>query len=470
MSEANSRASVRAFMKAAIVFSLEAFLLLTVLLYPRARTREPLRALFSIIFRYTPGMTLSEGQRIALEACSGANPGTCVTGEAGTGKSVVLSRLKESRPTVVVAPSGLAASVVGGATIHSVFGLKPGPLDGQDEPLTGRRARIFESDGIRLAFDEISMVRADLLDAVDRILRRTLWDERPFGGVPVRFFGDPFQIEPVVEDGPVAEALAKRYRSPYFFDSESWGELAPDQLSLTEGFRQTDPTFRDALNLLRRGDPAGLSAFAPMVTSERRWWTLTMTLTNRGAANINVGSLAQLAGPETVYLAEEYAWNRDTPVDPVLRLRPGARVMCCANLQDGSAYNGKMGTVVETHPDGPSVAWDDGTSVHKMSIHRWERIRYRYDESEGLTSEVEGYFSQVPLKLAWAVTVHKAQGQTFDQAHLLLERSPWAHGQLYVALSRVRSPEGLTISRRLSARDLICDPRVKKWDSSLRRL
>ncbi len=142
--------------------------------------------------------------------------------------------------------------------------------------------------------------------------------------------------------------------------------------------------------------------------------------------------------------------------------------MCLANLP--GAHNGKLGTVVQLKPQTVEVVWDDGTRM-EVGRNRWERLKYKFDEDEGrLTADVEGYFNQLPLRLAWAVTVHKAQGQTFDQAHLLLERDPWAHGQVYVAVSRVRSLQGLTISRPLRPRDLICDRRVREWDARLEKV
>jgi ATP-dependent DNA helicase PIF1 len=414
-------------------------------------------------------MQLSDGQQAALDAI--VEPGTgkavCVTGEAGTGKSVVLREARMRVPCAIGAPTGLAASVIRGATIHSLFGFKPGPLDTQIGPLDDRKADVFLSPGVKLALDEISMVRADLLDAMDQTLRMTLYDERPFGGVPLVAFGDPFQIEPVVTDAEMSW-LYSRYRSPYFFDSAVWQELKPRQMSLSHIFRQDDEAFRDALNHSRRGSPQGLEILNSRVTNDRFWYTLTMTLTNKGAKYINDGSLAQLPGEGTAYVGDTYGWGRELPTDEVLVLKEGARVMCLANLPN--AHNGKLGTVVELKLQTVVVVWDDGYRM-EVGRNRWERLKYKFDEVEGrLTAEAEGYFNQLPLRLAWAVTVHKAQGQTFDQAHLLLERDPWAHGQVYVAVSRVRSLQGLTISRPLRPRDLICDRRVREWDSQLEKV
>lgn len=414
-------------------------------------------------------MELSAGQTLALDSIleKGSGRAVCITGEAGTGKSMVLNQARMRVPCAVAAPTGLAASVIRGATIHSLFGLKPGPLEHQIKPLYGERADVFETDGLKIVFDEISMIRADLIDAVDQILRMTRYDDRPFGGVPFIAFGDPFQIEPVVVDKE-RDWIYANYRSPYFFDSNVWKEIEPRQILLTEVFRQSDENFKRALNYCRVGSPEGLPVLNTRVTSQRQWYTLTMTLTNRGAKAINDGSLAQLPGEPTSYFGDTFAWSRDTPTDEVLLLKEGARVMCLANIP--GAYNGKLGTVMRLNRSSVEVLFDDGQRL-EVTKNRWERLKYKHDEESGqLTADVEGYFSQLPLKLAWAVTVHKSQGQTFDQAHLMLEREPWSHGQIYVAVSRVRSLEGLTISRPLVKRDLICDMRVKEWDSQLERV
>lgn len=412
-------------------------------------------------------MELSEGQQLALDAIKNYDRPLCVTGEAGTGKSVVLRAARDQVPCAVSAPTGLAASVIRGSTIHSLFGLKPGPVEHQIRALGEKAEDMFRSPNLRIVFDEVSMIRADLLDAIDEIMRLTLYDRRPFGGIPVVAFGDPFQIEPVVQSDEAAWLYSK-YQSPYFFHSRVWNELNPRQLALHHIFRQEDPLFKNALNHARKGSPEGLNLFNTRVTGTRHWYTLTLTMTNRGAKAINDGSLNQLPGEPTIYQGSQFAWSRDLPTEEQLALKIGARVMCLANIP--GAHNGKLGTVTELKIDSAVVMWDDGSKL-EISKNRWERIKYQYDEMEGqLTSKVEGYFSQLPLKLAWAVTVHKSQGQTFDQAHLMLERDPWAHGQVYVALSRVKTLEGLTISRPLRPTDLICDRRVKEWEASLERV
>lgn len=410
-------------------------------------------------------MQLSPGQQSALDKIVDEKNNVCIIGEAGTGKSVVLREARMSVPCAVAAPTGLAASVVKGSTIHSLFGLKPGPIEEQIGCLDKRKADVFETTGLRLVIDEISMVRPDLLDGMDQILRITRWINEPFGGIPFVAFGDPFQIEPIVKAGAEQRWLASKYDSHFFFDSKVWKELNPTQMTLGQIFRQNDPEFKTALNHCRVGSPEGLSYLNKRVTSERQWYTLTLCLTNKGAEDINQGSLSQLTSKPVKYQSEQYGWSRELPTSDVLVLKAGARVMCLANLP--GTFNGKLGTVIETKEREIDVIWDDGTR-QTMQPHRWERLEYVHDEdSDSLSSQVKGYFRQFPLKLAWAITVHKAQGQTFDQAHLYLERDPWSHGQIYVALSRVRTIEGLTISRPLRRSDLICDPKVRAWEERL---
>lgn len=414
-------------------------------------------------------MEFSEGQEKILDQIIGLTSGRaiCVTGEAGTGKSLVQTHARTKVPCVTAAPTGLAASVIKGSTIHSLFGFKPGAIENQIAPLEGNRLDVFSSPGIRLILDEISMVRADLLDAIDQTLRMTLCDDRPFGGIPIAAFGDPFQIEPVVTDKEF-QYIYNRYDSPYFFDSKVWKEVRPEQFSLSKIFRQDDPSFKYALNECRRGNPGGLNILNTRVTNKITYNTLTMTLTNKGAKYINDLSLNHLGGEEKLYMGETYGWNRELPTDELLYLKVGARVMCLSNLP--GVHNGKVGTVTELKRFGVRVLWDDGIEMD-IEKNRWERLKYIYDEEEEiLKTEVEGYFSQLPLKPAWAVTVHKSQGQTFDQAHLILEKDPWAHGQIYVAVSRVKNLNGLTISRPLRPRDLICNRRVKEWDSKLEKI
>jgi ATP-dependent DNA helicase PIF1 len=414
-------------------------------------------------------MEFSEGQKQVLDEIIDLRSGhaICVTGEAGTGKSMVQSTARTKVPCIAGAPTGLAASVIKGATIHSLFGFKSGALEDQIGPLDGNRLDVFSIPGVRLIIDEISMVRADLLDAMDQTLRATMCDDRPFGGIPLAAFGDPFQIEPVVTDKEF-QYIYNKYDSPYFFDSHVWKELEPKQFCLSKIFRQDDPSFKYALNECRKGSPKGLDILNTRVTNKLHFHTLTMTLTNKGAKYINDMSLNHLDGEARLYPGETYGWNRELPTDELLYLKVGSRVMCLSNLP--GIHNGKVGTVIELKRFGVRVLWDDGIEMD-VEKNRWERLKYTYNEDDGtLETEVEGYFSQLPLKLAWAVTVHKSQGQTFDQAHLILERDPWAHGQIYVAVSRVRNLQGLTISRPLRPRDLICNKRVKDWDSKLEKV
>lgn len=431
--------------------------------------------------------TLSPDQRRALDRClevmaARENAFVFVTGKAGTGKSTVLRELRRRRDVIVVAPTGLAAVNVGGQTIHSFFGFKTGPLT-RSKVGRMRWPEILQCASA-VVIDEVSMVRADLLDAINVSMQRTLESVLPFGGLPVIAFGDLMQLEPVVTDEE-SDWVRAKYRSPFWFDAgvfRSSGQraLAPDadtieigieRFELRHVFRQRDQDFVDALNLIRLGDPAGLDlvnrrvGVRPPVDAP----PVALTFTNRAAVAINLGRLAALGDAEgRTYSAEVTGEIKpgDVPVEAEINLKVGARVMFAKNVLDeeaGRVSNGALGHVVGFDLDGPLVRLDDGRHLVALPA-AWEKIAYTFDKDvEKVGESVAGGFTQVPLKLAWAITTHKAQGQTLDSAILELESRSRTHGQLYVALSRVRSMDGLYLRRRLVPEDLVVDPRVREF-------
>jgi ATP-dependent DNA helicase PIF1 len=432
-----------------------------------------------------------------------------ITGNAGTGKSTILRELRrEFRRLVVCAPTGLAAINVGGETIHSMFKLNIGPQS------KGSVRRSTKEDVLRRAdaivIDEISMVRADLLDAVNWCLQKTLDDDRPFAGKAVIFFGDLMQLEPVTGDD--WRTIEKEYGSPFFFDAKVFSTTAMQAalmgeeggvaelrtINLTEVFRQQgQPGFLDALNLIRAGDPAGLPFVNARVMAAPDDIPVppVLVFTNKRADAINREHLMKLDGEEKQYTAVvegEGPGEKDVPVSMLLTLRVGARVMVCRNLRPsedndymyrgeseeakkaskcrilegavgGIVANGAVGTVTGYDKEGPVVELDDGRIIVAPQA-KWEKNGYARDlEKDDIITVVRGSFAQIPLKLAWAITVHKSQGQTLESATLELESSAKAHGQTYVALSRVKSFERLYLRRRLDAADIIVKPRVRQF-------
>ena len=439
-----------------------------------------------------PGeVALSAGQAAAIErvveiARSGDGGFVFITGKAGTGKSVCMRELRRRLRMVVVAPTGLAAVNVGGETIHRFFGFKVGPITRKNVSSVHPNKKMVVEMAEAIGIDEISMVRADLMDAIDKCLQVTMRNKKPFGGKTIVAFGDMWQLEPVVGDTE-REFIDHRFHSPFWFDAhvfrgskqqanldiEEFTRLEPEVIELDEVFRQQgDPKFLDALNFTRLGDPAGLfllneRARVSVPTSDL---PVSLTFTNKRADGINERRLEMLSSDPLTFAATvsgEFT-TKELPLPEELILKVGAQVMFARNMVDDDGFaiaNGAIGEVVGFTDKGtvPVVLLRDGR-VTKVSHCEWENIRYAFDAKEDkITEEVAGRFAQVPLKLAWAVTTHKSQGQTLDSAILELESKAFSHGQLYVALSRVKRFDGLFLKRKLQPNDLVVNTRVREF-------
>ena len=415
---------------------------------------------------------LTPEQQAVLDGIELSMEHVFVTGRAGTGKSTLLQRLAEttSKQLAVVAPTGVAALNVGGQTIHSFLRLPIGVIADQPLPHPEELRRLLR--GIEtLVIDEVSMVNADLMDAIDRTLREARGHRsEPFGGVQVVLFGDPYQLAPVPPRDPHERAYFRaRYRSPWFFDAHVW-ERAPIQVrTLEEIHRQRDPEFTRILNAVRfdavtqeMADVLNAAGARPVPAGEE---AITLATTNATVAAINARGLAALPGDAQTSVAEiEGEFGRGSfPADESLDLKLGARVMFLRNDTSGDArwVNGTMGTVVKI---GDAVTVEVDGEDHEVGPVTWERFRYEYDGiTKQLKKEVVAEFTQFPLRLAWAVTIHKSQGQTYDRARIDLGSGAFAPGQTYVALSRLRSLEGLHFSRPLRRRDVIADADVRRF-------
>ncbi len=405
-----------------------------------------------------------------------------ITGRAGTGKSTLLKRFRAAtkRSLVALAPTGVAAVNIAGQTIHSFFGFKPS--------VTLSQVRKVEEDELYRALeiiviDEISMVRADLLDCVDKFLRlngpsRTA----PFGGVKMIFIGDLFQLPPVVTDRD-QEMLKGRYDTPYFFSARALQPLTGftmRTIELSRIFRQNDHIFIDLLNAVRsntatddhfrllndRHDPD----FMP--DSDRP--PVYLCTTNALAKNINDQCLKELTDDPRSFIGR-VAGDFDAksfPTDEVLELKVGARVMLLNNDVQNRWVNGTLGTVVsfEDGSDRSCVVMVeiDGGGVVSVMPHEWDQYEFVIDpDAHAVESQAVGSFTQYPLKLAWAITIHKSQGQTFDNVMIDIGFGTFAHGQLYVALSRCRTLEGLRLKRPLLPRHIQVDSSVVNFIASL---
>jgi ATP-dependent exoDNAse (exonuclease V) alpha subunit len=392
-----------------------------------------------------------------------------VTGRAGTGKSTLLKALREllDDKMVVVAPTGLAAVNVGGQTIHSFFGLPP-RLIRKDDIRRSRNGRIMR--GLKfLVVDEVSMVRSDIMWAIDQSLRVNRGRARePFGGVRLAMFGDLHQLPPVIDEGEVAAHLETEHGGPFFFDVGALREGAGTALiELSQVFRQKDEALLGVLNKVRDGD-AGEDDLAVLnervhpirALSEGEPYVILVP-TNAAARRINAAYLEALSGRPQTYQAGvtgEFSESAQ-PTDASLVLKPGAKVMLLRNDPAGRWVNGTIARVSRLESD--QVWVEVGGEEHEIERVSWENRRYAYDkEAESIVATVAGTFKQFPLRLAWALTIHKSQGLTLDKVYIDLGRGTFAHGQAYVALSRCRTLEGLALARTLRPSDILFDPAV----------
>lgn len=389
-----------------------------------------------------------------------------LTGRAGTGKTTLLKRFLDGLEgkAAVVAPTGVAAMNAGGQTIHSFFRFPPRLIEPQDIKRL-RHARVIKELNT-LVVDEISMVRSDMMAAMDHSLRLHRDSSEPFGGVRMIVVGDLAQLPPVV-DGEIAQYLDEAYGGPFFFNAPGFREAGFLKVELETVFRQSDPDFIDVLSAVREArvgerEAAILNDRVTQATGFDASSThVVLTPTNQAAHDINTARLAALPGDVHAYNSKTEGQfdARLFPTEDPLILKVGARVMMIRNDPSGRWVNGTMGEVEAMDEDAVRVRV--GSDVHRVEPAAWERYSYSFDAAKkSIDKSVVGAFKQLPLRLAWAMTVHKSQGLTLDKLYIDFSRGMFAHGQAYVALSRARSLDGLRLSRSLRPRDLVVDPRI----------
>lgn len=418
-----------------------------------------------------PRPELSPEQLAVYERIEHTREHLFVTGRAGTGKSTILNHLSwnTSKIIAVCAPTGVAALNVGGQTIHSLLRLPTGVIADHDLDQPSELKKMLSSIDT-LVIDEISMVSADLMDAIDRALRQARGKKHdPFGGAQIIMFGDPYQLPPVPPRDPHERAFfADTYRSLWFFDAKVWSQVPMTVVELTEVHRQRDDRFKQILGAVRFGEVTAdmaeeLNAAGSRTPPED---VLTLATTNATVNRINQQRLAGIGGSSLRAVADITGEFRENmyPADEVLELKPGAQVMFLRNDSDGRWVNGTIGTVSRLK----DTVWVEvGDEEFEVEPTVWERYRYRYDaDTKKLEKEVVAEFEQFPLRLAWAVTIHKSQGHTYDAATVDLGPRAFSAGQTYVALSRVRTLDGLFMRRPLQPRDVIVDPNVTRFMQS----
>lgn len=406
-----------------------------------------------------------------------------LTGRAGTGKTTFLKKLRDKsrKRIVVLAPTGVAAINARGVTLHSFFQLSFGPYipgkgfagEGGEKAryrMSREKRRLIASLDM-VVIDEVSMVRPDLLDATDAVLRRFRDPTRPFGGVQLLLIGDLRQLAPVINEKEWA-ILSPYYSSPYFFDSHALKEAGYAVIELKKVYRQSDREFIEMLNKVRDGrvDFETMrrlnSRYIPGFKPDDKDGYIHLTTHNAIANEINEKRLAVLPGPELSYEAEvkdefpEYAF----PAEKTLKLKAGAQVMFIKNDkgEDRRFYNGMIGTVTGLGANFINVMPAGGNEVITVERVTWENTKYVTDDAGEIKELTVGSFTQYPLRTAWAITIHKSQGLTFDKAIIDASHS-FAPGQTYVALSRCRSLEGIVLSSPLSSSAMITDSRITSY-------
>ena len=396
-------------------------------------------------------------QVMAYELIANTNSSFFLTGKAGTGKTTFLRNVQKmvDKQFVTLAPTGVAAIIAGGDTIHSFFGLPmdvciPGAIGKMSE---ARIMTLIHTDTIII--DEVSMVRCDIIDAIDYTMRKTLRSTLPFGGKQVVFVGDMFQLPPVVKHGAERELMHDLYHTNdfFFYKADAIKRMRLVKIEFQKVYRQEDKDFLRILENVRmnRATPINLMQLNERVCQPTKEDGMVITLAslNKTADNINQQRLTELETEEYTYEGTVTGKfdERRFPVDMNLKLKVGAQVMLTRNDQQKRWANGTIGTVSKLSQDEIQVTLDNG-ETYDVPCCSWESYSYEYDKDERkMKKELMGTFTQYPLRLAWAITVHKSQGMTFEKMYLDLSRGMFAAGQLYVALSRVRSLGGLFLSR-----------------------
>ena len=444
-------------------------------------TRLPSESLSAPATRYVndiPNIEINEEFENAFSLLENTNDCIFITGKAGTGKSTLLKYFvaNTKKQVVVVAFTGVAALNVGGETIHSFFKFPPRPI--MDNDIRERSNRGIYKLIDTLVIDEISMVRVDLLDAIDKFMRINGRDiSKPFGGIQVVFFGDLFQLSPIVSGIEERQYIESLYKSPWFFDANVLKSYPHKLIELKKVYRQKDSSFIALLDSIRTGhfDNSHLSQinqrFQARLLQNGNTPIITLTCKNDLAAQINEAKLNQLTFPEFTYLGtiEGSFPEKALPTDTVLKFKQGAQVMFIKNDINRRWVNGTIGKIHSLDNDTIFVEIQnkDSQSIYPVGIEKWEILKYKFDPiAHRLEIKVVGSFSQYPLRLAWAVTINKSQGLTFDNVVIDLGDGAWAHGQTYVALSRCTTYEGISLRKRIGRNDIRVDPEVHRYFSS----
>ncbi|WP_294326714.1 AAA family ATPase [uncultured Chryseobacterium sp.] len=426
-----------------------------------------------------------------IELLEHTNRSVFLTGKAGTGKTTFLNHFVKNthKKHIIVAPTGIAAINAGGVTIHSLFAIPSRTFVPTTEPVDPNLAmninelfphfkyRKEKLDLFReielIIIDEVSMLRADLLDMMDHSLRRVRRNQLPFGGVQLLFVGDLYQLPPVVRDDS-ERILSKYYETPFFFSAKALQNVRLITVELTTVYRQQDEEFLEILDAVRHADFHELdfeklnSRYKPGFEPEAETY-IHLCSHNRMADHINQKKLAELEAPSLFYKASVIGEFKETqyPIDEILELKVGAQIMFIRNdsSPEKNFYNGKLAEISYLDEENIKVILDESKKEITVTTEVWEQKRYTLDADKNIKTEVLGSFEQYPIRLAWAVTIHKSQGITFDRVIIDAGRS-FASGQVYVALSRCRTLNGIILKSQISQNAIFKDHRIEDFQDA----
>jgi len=433
-------------------------------------------------------INFSEDAQRIIELVKKSRKNLFITGKAGTGKSTLLHHISEIDPDIVVlAPTGIAAINVNGETIHSFFKLKPGyELDEAKHVRISNKMISDYEDLKTVIIDEISMVRADILDAIDIFLQRVKKNNSPFGGVRMIFFGDLFQLPPVLRNED-KEQFYQTYKSPYFFSAQVFIQhdlfvdpFQLEQCELNHIYRQKDPVFTDILNSIRNNKATAtqLNLLNKQVGSgsqNSEDFQIKLVSTNALANKFNSERLEKLNHKEHRFDAHARGNVENLrPNEKNVFLKKEAQVMFINNDPQKRWVNGTIGKILsfgeKLDPESEElykyveVELENGKTI-EVAPFTWEISKYVFKSGKFQREQI-GTFTQIPLKLAWAITIHKSQGKTFNKVEINLGRGSFAHGQTYVALSRCTSLENITLAAPIRQSDIILDEEVLRFSNS----
>lgn len=420
-------------------------------------------------------LSLSHEFKAVLDQIENTRDNLFITGRAGTGKSTLLQLFRNTtrKRVAVVAPTGIAALNVRGQTLHSFFGFPPKMINRYD--IQKRKNWRMYTKVDTIIIDEISMVRADMLDNIDIFLRVNRDINEPFGGVQMIFFGDLFQLPPVIASDFEKRHFVTHYESPYFFSADIIkSDFEFSMIELHQVFRQDERKFINLLDSIRLNhfdydDMEELNERHVDLPEDSEYF-ITLTSRNKTAEEINTKEINKLITEPFTYSANLTGMfnPRQFPTDPVLTLREGAQVMFLKNDIDKRFVNGSIGIIRKLTATKVVVSVLDDhedTKTFELDKWEWEIIRYNNDPANprAIKTDVVGTFKQYPIKLAWAITIHKSQGKTFDKVIIDMGGGAFEYGQTYVALSRCRTFDGIFLKKPISPRDIKVDERVRDF-------